>query len=63
MTEPTVLVERTDDILTITLNRPHRLNALTPELQGAFADAFRACRVPVISRVHGYAMAEVPGSH
>ncbi|GAB3681008.1 enoyl-CoA hydratase/isomerase family protein [Saccharopolyspora tripterygii] len=51
MTEPTVLVERTDDVVTITLNRPHRLNALTPELLGAFDDAFREAEDDLVAVV------------
>lgn len=112
MTEPVVLTSLEDDVLTITLNRPERLNALNPELLDAFGAAFekveattrvvvvrgsgrafsaghdlkwsaehadkapmtadqlaattdrlheitrriRSCTVPVVSRVHGYAI-------
>lgn len=40
MAERPVLVARTDDVLTITLNRPERLNALNGELLDAFDLAF-----------------------
>src|SRR3954447_9121719 len=35
----TILVERADGVATITLNRPDRLNALTPEMQQGYVDA------------------------
>ncbi|HAH10440.1 MAG TPA: enoyl-CoA hydratase [Alphaproteobacteria bacterium] len=50
-----VLVERHNGIQKITLNRPHKKNALTPEMNAAVADALasgeadRAVRVHVIS--------------
>ncbi|MFN2582405.1 MAG: enoyl-CoA hydratase-related protein [Candidatus Dormibacteria bacterium] len=39
---PPVLEERADRILTLTLNRPHRLNAVTPQLLTALTTALRA---------------------
>ena len=39
--EPILLVEREDGIATLTLNRPAAMNALSRELRGAIATAFR----------------------
>lgn len=44
MTYRTILYDLSDSVATITLNRPHRMNALTPELLGELADAVRAAR-------------------
>lgn len=38
---PVVLEQRDSGVLTLTLNRPHRLNALTPELLDALTEAVR----------------------
>ena len=41
MTEDTILVERDDkDIVTITINRPEKLNALTKTMWGKLGDTF-----------------------
>ncbi len=40
MTEPVILVEKEDQIATVTLNRPKAMNALSGELISAIADAF-----------------------
>jgi enoyl-CoA hydratase/carnithine racemase len=40
-TEQTVLVEITDAVATVTLNRPERLNALTPQMRVAYMDMLR----------------------
>ncbi|QSR24845.1 enoyl-CoA hydratase [Nocardioides aromaticivorans] len=42
MSTPAVLVDRVDDVLTITLNRPERRNALNPQLLDDFDAAFAA---------------------
>src|SRR5271166_6955890 len=39
--EPLVEYERIDNIVTLTLNRPDKLNAFSDELVGALADALR----------------------
>jgi enoyl-CoA hydratase len=39
MSEPVLLVERTGEIATVTLNRPHAMNALSRELRGEIARA------------------------
>ncbi|MGD9895275.1 MAG: enoyl-CoA hydratase/isomerase family protein [Dehalococcoidia bacterium] len=43
-TESTVLAERQDGVLLITLNRPNRLNALTDEMRGQLRDILRDAR-------------------
>jgi methylglutaconyl-CoA hydratase len=54
MSYGTVLVDESDGMRTITLNRPERRNALTPEMQGELIDALiaagvaRSCRVVVL---------------
>src|SRR5689334_9844558 len=40
--EPLVLQKREGRVATVTLNRPHRKNALTPSLNGAVIEAMRA---------------------
>jgi enoyl-CoA hydratase/carnithine racemase len=42
MAEPALLTRRDGDVVTITLNRPHRLNALNDELLGLLDDALTA---------------------
>jgi len=42
MSEPVLLVDRSDGIATLTLNRPRVMNALSRELRRALADAFAA---------------------
>jgi enoyl-CoA hydratase len=39
-TEPTLLVEREGPVLVLTMNRPHRRNALVPDMLVRFADAW-----------------------
>lgn len=41
MADPVLLIDRTDGVLTLTLNRPAAMNALSRELRGALVDAFR----------------------
>ena len=40
MTEPVLLVEKSDGVATLTLNRPEKRNALSRELRRAIADGF-----------------------
>lgn len=40
--EETILQSRDGDIVTLTLNRPHKLNALTKSMWGKLGDVFRA---------------------
>src|SRR5215472_11068555 len=40
MSEPVLLVERSDGVATLVLNRPHAMNALSRELRSALSDAF-----------------------
>lgn len=42
MTEPTLLIERTDDVLTLVLNRPAKLNAIDTDLAGSLHEALQA---------------------
>src|SRR5689334_10042565 len=42
MSEPILLIERRDGVVTITLNRPHALNALSRALRAALAETFRS---------------------
>jgi enoyl-CoA hydratase/carnithine racemase len=44
MAKPCLLVEKSDGIATLTLHRPDRLNAYTPEMGDALCQAFRALR-------------------
>ncbi|MBI5909213.1 MAG: enoyl-CoA hydratase [Betaproteobacteria bacterium] len=41
MTEPVLLVEKSEGIATVTLNRPAKMNALTNEMQRLLRQAFR----------------------
>jgi enoyl-CoA hydratase/carnithine racemase len=41
MPEPVLLSEKVDGVTTLTLNRPHAMNALSRELRGALVGAFR----------------------
>jgi enoyl-CoA hydratase len=41
MSEPVLLVEKSEGIATLTLNRPKAMNALSRELRGAIGDAFQ----------------------
>jgi enoyl-CoA hydratase/carnithine racemase len=47
-----VLVTKADGVQTITLNRPHKKNALTPEMNTAMADALLAGEADKSIRVH-----------
>jgi enoyl-CoA hydratase len=52
MSEPVLLVDKDDGILTLTLNRPQAMNALSRALRGAIVDAFTsAARDPAIGAV------------
>lgn len=42
MADPVLLAEKSEGILTLTLNRPSAMNALSRELRGALVGAFRA---------------------
>jgi enoyl-CoA hydratase/carnithine racemase len=42
MTEPKLLLERTDDVLTLVLNRPNKLNAIDNDLAGSIYEALEA---------------------
>ena len=41
MSEPVLLVEKSEGIATLTLNRPTKMNALSRELRDAIGSAFR----------------------
>jgi enoyl-CoA hydratase len=41
MPDPVLLVDRQDGVVTLTMNRPHAMNALSRELRGALIAAFR----------------------
>src|SRR5271167_3056127 len=56
MSEPLVEYERIDGIVTLTLNRPDKLNAFSDELVGALADALRRFDVDAeaqVAIIHG----------
>ena len=44
MSEPLLLIEKSDGIATLTLNRPNAMNALSRALRGALVDAFASLR-------------------
>ena len=44
MAPESLLVEKSDGIATLTLNRPDRLNAYTPQMGDELTAAFRALR-------------------
>lgn len=44
MSEPVVLIDKSDGVAVVTLNRPEKLNALNRELRGAFCRAMAALR-------------------
>lgn len=43
MTYATILLEVKDEVATVTLNRPERMNAWTPEMAAELSDAMTAC--------------------
>ena len=47
----TVLVERADGVATVTLNRPDKLNALTPQMQHRYTDVLRELDADPVTRV------------
>jgi enoyl-CoA hydratase len=51
MSEPVVLVDKSDGIAAVTLNRPEKLNALNRELRLAFCHAMQAMRADPEVRV------------
>jgi enoyl-CoA hydratase len=51
MESPQLLVEKSDGIATLTLNRPDAMNALSAELRAALVDTFQALRVDGETRV------------
>jgi enoyl-CoA hydratase len=44
MAEPVLLIDKSEGILTLTLNRPSAMNALSRELRRAIAAAFQSAR-------------------
>lgn len=44
MSEPVLLVDRSDGIATLTFNRPKKMNAISAEMRGAFRDAIESIR-------------------
>ncbi|MFT4287962.1 enoyl-CoA hydratase/isomerase family protein [Nocardioides sp.] len=55
-----LLVERADGVVTITFNRPHRRNALTPAMFDSFADELRRIALSESDRV--LVLAGAPGA-
>jgi enoyl-CoA hydratase/carnithine racemase len=51
MTEPKLLLERTDEVLTLVLNRPNKLTAIDNDLAGSLDAALRAAAVDPTVRV------------
>jgi len=51
MSEPVILVERSEGIAIVTLNRPHKMNALSLELRRAIADTFTVLEADADVRV------------
>jgi enoyl-CoA hydratase len=51
MADPVLLVDRSDGVLTLTLNRPQALNALSRELRGAIVGAILALKDDPDTRV------------
>ncbi|MFO1318165.1 MAG: 2-(1,2-epoxy-1,2-dihydrophenyl)acetyl-CoA isomerase PaaG [Burkholderiales bacterium] len=51
MTYRTILLEVTDSVATLTLNRPDRLNAFTAEMHGEIRDALDRVETPGAARV------------
>ncbi len=51
MTEPVLLVDKADGLALLTLNRPHRLNALSLDLRRALFETFAALEADTETRV------------
>lgn len=51
MTEPKLLLERTDDVLTLVLNRPNKLNAIDNDLAGRLGEELQAAAIDPAVRV------------